>query len=275
MGVDNTIFHTSNSLLEPLCRIAREAGDAIMEVYASDFAVSKKTDTTPVTKADLAANRIISDALSQLTPDIPQISEENELADYEERRLWQRYWLVDPLDGTREFVNRNDEFTVNIALIEQGRPRLGVVRIPASGVVYFAGVGAGAWRQKGNETAQAIHVSTEPSMPVRVVGSRSHRGDSLDSWLERQSPAHFIGIGSSLKFCLIAEGSADVYPRLGPTSEWDTGAAQAVVEAAGGQVVTLDGLPLRYNTKADILNPHFLVSGPANQDWLHGLSGFE
>ncbi|MGH8223018.1 MAG: 3'(2'),5'-bisphosphate nucleotidase CysQ, partial [Woeseiaceae bacterium] len=199
-------------------------------------------------------------------------SEEAGLPDFSLRRAWRRYWLIDPLDGTKEFVSRNGEFTVNIALIEDGRPVLGVVHVPVTGRTYVGCAGRGAELRIPGEPPRRIAVAAASARPVRVVGSRSHRGTSLDGFLERLDDYEMHSMGSSLKFCLVAEGRADVYPRLGPTSEWDTAAAQAVVEQAGGQVLALDGKPLTYNAKADILNPCFVVAGPRDYDWL-GLLG--
>ncbi len=255
-------------LLEPVAQIAARAGEAILEIYASDFDVEAKDDASPLTQADLAAHRCIVRALRELTPDVPVLSEEAGLPAFDERARWERYWLVDPLDGTREFVKRNGEFTVNVALIENHRPLLGVVHVPVTGKTYIGCAGYGAESRTKDGTPTAITVAVESASPVRVVGSRSHRGASLDAFLEKLADFEMVAMGSSLKFCLVAEGAADVYPRLGPTSEWDTAAAQAVVEQAGGAVLKLDGSPLRYNEKADILNPHFVVVGPQDHDWL-------
>ena len=255
-------------LIEPVVALAIDAGDAILEVYATDFDVQSKSDESPLTKADLASNARIIAGLGKLTPDIPIISEEVGLPSFEERGQWQRYWLIDPLDGTKEFVNRNGEFTVNIALIEAKRPVLGVVHVPVQNKTYVGCEGHGAELRDGGAAAQAIHVASQSGKPVRVVGSRSHRGASLDDYLTRLGEYDMVPMGSSLKFCVVAEGSADIYPRLGPTSEWDTAAAQAVVEQAGGKVLTLDGNPVLYNDKSDILNPFFMVIGAADRDWL-------
>lgn len=256
------------SLVDPIVALAEDAGRAILEVYSTDFEVQSKDDESPLTQADLASHRWIEAGLKSLTPDIPIISEESGLPDFEERSQWTRYWLIDPLDGTKEFVNRNGEFTVNIALIENQRPVLGVVHVPVSGKTYVGCKGIGARRRDGDTEAVAIKVAATAGKPPRIVGSRSHRGASLDAFLENLGDYDMVPMGSSLKFCVVAEGGADLYPRLGPTSEWDTAAAQAVVEQAGGHVVTLDGKPMKYNAKADILNPHFLVIGAADKDWL-------
>ena len=259
-------------LVDPVVAIATRAGAAILEIYSTDFGVEAKEDESPLTQADMAAHRSIIAGLEALTPDIPVLSEEAGLPEFEVRRQWQRYWLVDPLDGTREFVKRNGEFTVNIALIEEHCPVLGVVHVPVSGKTYLGVAGVGSELRSENGERRAIGVAIESSSPVRVVGSRSHRGASLDAFLEKLVDFEMVPMGSSLKFCLVAEGAADIYPRLGPTSEWDTAAAQAVVEQAGGTVLQLDGNPLNYNAKPDILNPHFLVAGPQDHDWLGILS---
>ncbi|MBT8092877.1 MAG: 3'(2'),5'-bisphosphate nucleotidase CysQ [Gammaproteobacteria bacterium] len=257
-----------NKLIEPVVALAEKAGRAILEVYSTDFEVQSKTDESPLTQADLASHRCIAAGLTELTPDIPIISEEDGLPEFAERGQWKRYWLIDPLDGTREFVNRNGEFTVNIALIDQHRPVLGIVHVPVQDRTYVGCEGSGATVRMGDADRHAIRVAASSADPVRVVGSRSHRGASLDAYLEALGEYDMVPMGSSLKFCVVAEAGADIYPRLGPTSEWDTAAAQAVVEQAGGRVVTLDGKPMKYNAKADILNPHFLVIGASDRDWL-------
>jgi 3'(2'), 5'-bisphosphate nucleotidase len=255
-------------LIDPVVATAVEAGDAILEVYETNFDVEAKHDDSPLTQADMSAHRCIMEGLKTLAPDLPVISEEGGLPDFEVRSAWRRYWLVDPLDGTREFVKRNGEFTVNIALIDNHRPMLGVVHVPVTGKTYIGCDGRGAEVRNANGARQPIRIAVESANPVRVVGSRSHRGASLDAFLEKLGDFEMVPMGSSLKFCLVAEGAADIYPRLGPTSEWDTAAAQAVVEQAGGTVLRLDGRPLSYNEKADILNPHFVVVGPQDHDWL-------
>ena len=257
-----------NNLIEPVVALAVEAGEAILKVYATDFDVQSKDDMSPLTQADLASHRRIVKGLKELTPDMPIISEESGLPEYTERSKWQRYWLIDPLDGTKEFVNRNGEFTVNIALIDAGRPVLGVVRVPVQSKTYLGCVNHGAELRQDDCESTPIQVSATSSSPVRIVGSRSHRGSSLDAFLDKVGESDMVPMGSSLKFCTVAEGKADVYPRLGPTSEWDTAAAQAVVEQAGGAVLELDGKPLSYNQKSEILNPWFVVIGATDHDWL-------
>ena len=254
-------------LLEPVAELAQQAGEKILVVYNSDeFSVEEKADKSPLTAADLASHHAIVDGLTALTPDIPILSEESASLPYTERSLWQTYWLVDPLDGTREFIKRNGEFTVNIALIEDGVPVLSVVYVPVTGVSYLACKGQGAFKQEAGER-RAIKVRKLGTGPLMVVGSRSHRGESLNQFLEKLGEHDMVGMGSSLKLCLVAEGAADIYPRLGLTSEWDTAAAQCVVEQAGGYVTDTSMQPLRYNTKDSLLNPFFLVFGDDGRDW--------
>ncbi len=253
-------------LLDQVAAIALEAGAGIMEVYGSEFAVTHKDDDSPLTLADLGAHKHIVESLGRLTPELPILSEEAADIAFDIRRQWSRYWLVDPLDGTKEFVKRNGEFTVNIALIENGAPRLGVVHAPVLDVTYLAAAGAGAFRERNGERTR-IHTRKTVEPPSLVV-TKSHRDAALDGFLAR-APAHeAVSKGSSLKFCLVAEGSADFYPRTGPTSEWDTGAGHCVAEQAGAQVLTLpDWQPLRYNQKESLLNPGFVVIGDQGYGW--------
>jgi 3'(2'), 5'-bisphosphate nucleotidase len=247
--------------------IAVRAAAAILEVYESDFAVSCKDDRTPLTAADLAANRVIVDGLRALTPDWPVLSEESALVAWPERSRWQRYWLVDPLDGTREFVKRNGEFTVNIALIDDHRPVLGVVQTPVSGELACAWEGGGTWISD-RAGGMARHVRTRArAMPLVVAGSRSHGSDHEAELLSRLGPCARLPLGSSLKFVRIAAAEADLYLRLGPTSEWDTAAGQCVLEQAGGAVLDFSGRPLRYNTRDSLLNPDFFAVGDRGADW--------
>ncbi len=261
--------------LEEVVSLAMEAGRLILDLYEREFDVSNKDDGSPLTEADRAANAVIVSRLAALTPGMPVLSEESAKIDYSKRAGWQRFWLVDPLDGTKEFVNRNGEFTVNIALIDDRAPVLGVVYVPVTGVCYLAVRGQGAWKETGGSNRQPIHVRRYQGGRATVVASRSHRGEAVDSFLEnlkaREGEYDTENLGSSLKLCLVAEGAADVYPRLGPTSEWDTAAAQCVVETAGGRVTDIDGKPLRYN-KSNILNPWFLVTGAGDYNW-HALLG--
>lgn len=248
--------------LEALRSIARSAGAAIMEVYAAGAGVSwTKDDNTPLTEADLRADRVIADGLRAAFPGVYVLSEESRSAGTLAPDA--PFFLVDPLDGTREFLNRNGEFTVNIAYVAEGCPVAGVVAAPALGTVYAGLRGDGAWRDDGNGRVR-IATGVRPGGPLRVIGSRSHGGDRLAAWLARLGGAHeFVAAGSSLKFCRLAEGQADVYPRLGPTSQWDTAAGQAVLEAAGGVVLDGAGVPLRYGAGRPILNPDFIALASA------------
>ena len=255
------------TLLDPVVDIARQAGRGILEVYGTDFSVAAKEDRSPLTEADMRSHRIIVGALQTLTPDKPVLSEESWEIPFSTRNEWKEYWLVDPLDGTKEFVKRNGEFTVNIALIRDHRAVLGAVHVPVQDKSYYGCAGSGAFVREGHNDPVAIRPSKRSAAPLRVVGSRSHPSASLTQYLESLGPHEIVPMGSSLKLCLVAEGKADIYPRLGPTSEWDTAAAQAVVEAAGGCVTDTRGQPLLYNTKDDILNPHFLVFGDSSHDW--------
>jgi len=255
--------------LDGIAAIAATAAQRILEVYRQPFDVEHKGDGSPLTAADRAAHHAIVAGLTALTPELPVLSEESAQIEYRERAGWTRFWLVDPLDGTREFVKRNGEFTVNIALIDGGRPVLGVIQVPITGAAYLGVRGAGAWKTE-NGARRTIRARHYRGGRATVVASRSHRGAEVDRYLARlearEGAYDTASLGSSLKLCLVAEGAADIYPRLGPTSEWDTAAAQCVVEAAGGRVVDLAGAPLRYN-KPDILNPWFLATGAGDYDW--------
>ena len=250
------------TLLEAVERIAREAGDAIMKVYARDFSVEEKEDKSPLTEADQAAHHVIVRGLKGLPVQLPILSEED-MEGFSGVDAQGRYWLVDPLDGTKEFIKRNGEFTVNIALIENGVPVLGVVTAPALGTAYVAAEGVGAFKVEKDGQRHAIQVAGQPAegSTWRVVGSRSHPSPDLAAWLDKLGEHEMLPMGSSLKLCLIAEGNADAYPRLGPTCLWDTGAAHAVVRSAGGRVDTLKGEPLSYANPAEKLNPYFVVWG--------------
>lgn len=245
-------------MLEQICQLAREAGDAIMQVYndAAPLDVSHKSDDSPVTAADIAAHHVIMQGLKQLSPEIPVLSEEDPPA-WEVRQHWQRYWLVDPLDGTKEFIKRNGEFTVNIALIEAGKPVMGVVYAPVLGVMYSAADGK-AWKEEGGQREQ-IHV--RDARPPLVVVSRSHGDDDeMKEYLKQLGEHQTVATGSSLKFCLVAEGKAQLYPRFGPTNIWDTGAGHAVAMAAGAHVHDWQGKTLDYAPRESFLNPGFRVS---------------
>jgi 3'(2'), 5'-bisphosphate nucleotidase len=254
-------------LLQSAVALAVQAAVLIEQIYETDFKVQDKADLSPLTEADLVAHNVIAGGLSALSS-WPIISEEAALVDWQIRRRWERYWLIDPLDGTKEFVKRNGEFTVNIALIEHGKPILGVVVAPILKRSYFAAQGLGAFRQDWGHAPIPIHVSEHaPAAVWRVVGSRSHQSDEVKALLAFIGNVSLVSMGSSLKFCLVAEGAADLYPRLAPTSEWDTAAAQCVVEQAGGAVLTRELAPLAYNGKESIVNPHFIVCGARDPAW--------
>lgn len=246
--------------------IAVRAAEAILAVYQSDFAVEEKPDRSPLTAADLAAHRVILDGLRELTPDWPILSEESAQVPWPERSRWTRYWLVDPLDGTREFVKRNGEFTVNIALVEEHRPVLGVVQRPVGGELACAWRGGGAWSLAPDGGRRPLRTRARQH-PAIVAGSRSHASERESALLGRLGPYEKRPLGSSLKFLRIAAGEADLYLRLGPTSEWDTAAGQCVLEEAGGAVLDLAGRPLRYNTRESLINPEFVAIGDPAADW--------
>ena len=258
---------------DDLERLARAAGDiaqraaaVILDVYQSDFAVERKDDASPLTAADLAAHRVIVEGLGALTPQWPVLSEESAAIDWSERSRWARYWLVDPLDGTREFVKRNGEFTVNIALIDGHRPMLGIVQTPVTGELACAWEGGGAWLARAGEKSRRIGTRQRGS-PLMVAGSRSHASDHEANLLGRLGPCAKMALGSSLKFVRIAAAEADLYLRLGPTGEWDTAAGQCVLEQAGGAVLDFDGRPLTYNARESLTNPDFLAVGDRDADW--------
>ncbi|QSX39635.1 3'(2'),5'-bisphosphate nucleotidase CysQ [Shewanella cyperi] len=264
-----TIITIGPELLDNLADMARRAGDAILAIYGREqFDVALKSDDSPVTAADLASHAVIMSALSERYPGVPVLSEEAEVP-WTVRQGWQEYWLVDPLDGTKEFIKRNGEFTVNIALIRQGQAVAGVVYAPCfggeegQGACYVGAKGLGAWLRVPGEQARPL-TGAEHVRPVPlVVGSRSHGSPGLEAYLAELGEHELLSVGSSLKFCMLAEGRADLYPRLGPTSEWDTAAAQAVLEAAGGKVLEYESRqPLRYNQKESLLNPWFLALAP-------------
>ena len=240
--------------------IAKEAGDAINQIYSQDFEVEYKQDNSPLTIADKKANDIIENGLNQLSVNLPILSEEGKDIPYEERKYWEYFWLVDPLDGTKEFVKKNGEFTVNIALIHKDAPVLGVVYAPALGICYWAKQGEGAFKD-----GQRLPLKTEIQRETyKIVASRSHMSDETQAFIDdidTDKEKELISIGSSLKICLVAEGEADIYPRLGSTMEWDTAAAHAVVNAAGGNMYRKgQDIAIKYNTKVSLLNPFFVVT---------------
>lgn len=254
-------------LLGEVVALARAAGEAILDVYAGEFAVERKDDRSPLTEADLRAHRLIVAGLARLTPDVPIISEESPVPPLATRRGWEWLWLVDPLDGTREFVDRSGEFTVNIALIHRHEAVLGVLHVPVRGIDYYACAGHGAFRQERDGLAHRIAVRPTLADPPRVVASRSHRGSALDPFFARLGAHELCAAGSALKFGLLAEGAADLYPRVGTTCEWDTAAGQAIVEAAGGQVIDRSGRRLAYNAHDDLRNPDYVCFADASRPW--------
>ena len=256
----------NNKLLLDVCNVAIEAGNEILNFYNHDIEVTHKEDLSPLTKADLASNKIILESLNKLNSNIPILSEES-LVDWSIRKNWKKYWLVDPLDGTKEFIKKNGEFTVNIALIENNNPILGVVYVPAKSLLYLAEKDKGSFKTntkdklKNFEGIQKILVSSQMNR-ARVIGSRSHSNATFDNWVKEKFPnAEIVQAGSSLKFCLIAEGEADIYPRFGPTSEWDIAAGHILVNEAGGKIRTFQNDSISYNTKENIINPEFYVIG--------------
>ncbi len=250
--------------LAPLKHIAHQAGEAIMEFYRQgETQTWTKKDDSPITEADLAAHHIIVDALAELTPDIPVLSEESDGITWEERSQWQTYWLVDPLDGTKEFIKQNGEFTVNIALIENNKPTMAVVYAPALNSMYYASETQGCYLEQDNEAPVLLDLtSCKLTETTRVVGSRSHASPDMNKFTGQFNQVELVPTGSSLKLCLIAQGVADIYPRLGPTMEWDTGAGHCIATCAGALVSKLDGSALRYNESDSLLNPFFVVYHP-------------
>lgn len=257
-------------LLPQVLKIAKEAGQKIMEVYEAGFEIETKADNSPVTTADLAANEHIEKELNKLSPLFPILSEESAEASFEERKSRETYWLVDPLDGTKEFIKRRDSFTVNIALIHKNESILGVVYAPALKESYYACRGFGCYKETATKAQHKIKARPLAKPPV-IAGSRSHLGKTLEAFLnnfkEDKGDYELISMGSSLKMCLVAEGSADLYPRLWLTSEWDTAAAHCIVNEAGGKLVQTDMSPLLYNTKDSLLNPFFFTIGANDIHW--------
>jgi 3'(2'), 5'-bisphosphate nucleotidase len=259
------------SLCDSCVEIARDAGRKILDIYNTEFDIEHKDDKSPLTNADMASHHTILQALTALTPDIPVLSEESAKLPFDQRKQWSVYWLVDPLDGTREFIKRNGEFTVNIALINNHKSVLGVIHVPVLDIDYFAWEGGGAFKAEHGGEAATISVKSLDDNKLVVAGSRSHGSEEMQNYLKKLSASYdkidMMSMGSSLKFCLVAEGKADLYPRLGLTSEWDTAAAQCIVEEAGGHVTRTDMSKLEYNTKDSLLNPFFFVFGDSASDW--------
>jgi 3'(2'), 5'-bisphosphate nucleotidase len=264
--------HLPHPLLAPVIELARRAGEVILPYWRANVSVVTKADASPVTAADIAAHHLLVAGLQALAPDIHVLSEEDADIPLSERSTWERWWLVDPLDGTKEFISGSEEFTVNIALIEQGRVVFGVVSMPTNNRCYFGGAGLGAWRSDDEGHAAPISVRTAPAPgeAFTVVASRRHTSPEQERLLaglsESLGDLHLTSVGSSLKFCLLAEGAADCYPRLAPTSQWDTAAAQGVLEGAGGEVLDLAGETFSYPSRESLLNTSFLAL-PANAPW--------
>lgn len=261
------------SFVPELSELIHQAGEAILEVYhsADPIEIQSKDDDSPVTKADHAAHIVIEAGLKNLDIQYPVLSEEGGIPSFKERQQWDRYWLVDPLDGTKEFINKNDEFTVNIALIDGSEAVLGLVYVPVKEELYVGVKGAGAWKETRGERSFIQALPIEENHELKVVGSRRHGAEALDALLEKITPqfaaVDLVSMGSSLKICALAEGTADWYPRLALTSEWDTAAAHAVLAAAGGEIVDEDFKPLVYNQKDSLLNPFFHGFGDKSFDW--------
>ena len=255
---------SQENLLE-IVNISVDAGEVILNYYNENVDVIYKDDESPLTKADLASHKIITDSIKKITPDIPILSEE-EFIDWKIRKKWKKYWLIDPLDGTKEFIKKNDEFTVNIALIENNRPILGVIYTPALNELFYSIKNFGSYKiltkKKLNtlKEAKRISINKKKSNKIKIVGSRSHSNPILDKWVNKNfNEFDILQKGSSLKFCLIAEGSADIYPRFGPTSEWDIAAGHIILEEAGGKLKSIDNKEILYNEKENILNPDFFA----------------
>ena len=263
----NIIIMLSLKQIDSLIEISKEAGEAIMNIYSTNYDYAIKKDDSPITIADTTSNDIISDSLRSLTPNIPILSEENSDIPYEERYSWETYWLVDPLDGTKEFINQNKDFTVNIALIEKNLPILGVIYAPALSLLYFAEKDLGSYKLMTNKKIISLKGSKKLnsnkknySDTIKIIGSRSHPSKELDTWLKKNFKNYeIIKRGSSIKFCEIAEGKADIYPRFGSTSEWDIAAGQVILEQSGGSLKDFNNQKILYNYKESVINPPFIA----------------
>ena len=254
-----------SSLIEQLKEISKEAGKAILEIYNTNFDYQIKEDLSPLTKADTISHNIICERLKVLTPDIPILSEESCNIPFSIRSQWSQYWLIDPLDGTKEFIKKNDEFTVNIALIENNNPIIGLIHNPVLNTTYW-GSELGTFLSKKNSNPQKIAVQKSQLIKSRIICSRSHKSEELEVYLRSIGKHQIIHAGSSLKFCSIASGESDIYPRFNPTSEWDTAAGQCIVESAGGTIKTLDGERMQYNKKKSLINPGFICYSGINNE---------
>ena len=260
------IFNHEKNILE-LLNIAIDAGKEILNIYNDEIIVNSKEDKSPITKADINSNDLIVNRLKKLESNIPILTEES-VVEWKNRKDWIKYWLIDPLDGTKEFINRNGEFTVNISLIENNYPIFGIIYSPVKSLLYYALKNNGCYKLKTNSNLTTlknfnkINIHKEKNITTKVIGSRSHSSKEFLNWVEKKfTNFELITIGSSLKFCILAEGKADIYPRFGPTSEWDIAAGHIILEEAGGKLKTIDNKDILYNTKDDILNPHFIAYG--------------
>ena len=259
-------FNHEKNILE-LLNIAIDSGKEILNIYNNEIIVNSKEDKSPITQADINSNNLIVSRLIKLDPNIPILSEES-LVKWENRKDWNKYWLIDPLDGTKEFINRNGEFTVNISLIENNYPIFGIIYSPVKSLLYYALKNNGCYKLKTNSNLttlkdfKKININKENKSTIKIIGSRSHSSKEFQKWVEKRFINYeLITIGSSLKFCILAEGEADIYPRLGPTSEWDIAAGHIILEEAGGKLKSIDNMDILYNTKEGILNPYFIAYG--------------
>ena len=260
------IFNHEKNILE-LLNIAIDAGKEILNIYNDEIIVNSKEDKSPITQADINSNDLIVNRLKKLESNIPILTEES-VVEWKNRKDWIKYWLIDPLDGTKEFINRNGEFTVNISLIENNYPIFGIIYSPVKSLLYYALKNNGCYKLKTNSNLTTlknfnkINIHKEKNITTKVIGSRSHSSKEFLNWVEKKfTNFELITIGSSLKFCILAEGKADIYPRFGPTSEWDIAAGHIILEEAGGKLKTIDNKDILYNTKDDILNSHFIAYG--------------
>lgn len=261
-----------NSLLNDVVSLAKQAGNQVLNIYQSDLAVEYKTDKSPITFADLASHDCICQGLRHLTPDFPIISEESAAISFRKRRSWEKYWLIDPLDGTKEFLDKNGEFTINIALIEQHRPRLGVIFVPSRNICYFASKKLGAYKQIGEAPPTVIlSRAWKEEQPITAVVSRRHGKKEIKKFLAQFSNLNLLCCGSALKFCWLAEGLVDIYPRFSPSFEWDTAAGQCILEEAGGLVIDNTGRELQYNMSSSLKIAGFLAVADKRCHWLHYL----
>ena len=250
----------SQEFIKKIIKVSKNAGDAIMDIYESEFDVNIKSDQSPLTKADILSNKIICQSLKKITPDVPILSEESSNIPYHERSKWNQYWLIDPLDGTKEFIKKNGEFTTNIALIRDHKPIFGLIHLPVKKHTYWGCEDKGSFFLDRTNNIRKINVSTNNDDPIRIAASRSHPSEELTNLLDKIKNYKLLEVGSSLKFCLIASGEADIYPRFGPTSEWDTAAGEAIARFAGGSIVDFENNNIIYNKGENLINPYFLVA---------------